>query len=78
MPTTKIAITLDGGTLNRLDRLVQSGRFLNRSKAIQEAVEEKLGRMERGHLARECAKLDQHFEQTMAEEGGDLEEWPEY
>ena len=80
MAATKIAITLDQKTLSRLDQLVKSNVFLNRSKAIQEAVEDKLKRLEQSNLARECAKLDRSFEQTMAEEGlsGELEEWPEY
>lgn len=69
MSTTKIAITLDEKTVKRLDRLVKEQVFPNRSKAIQEAVEEKLKRLERSRLARECAKLDSAFEQAMAEEG---------
>jgi Arc/MetJ-type ribon-helix-helix transcriptional regulator len=80
MAATKIAITLDQKTLSRLDQLVKSNVFLNRSKAIQEAVEDKLKRLEQSNLARECAKLDRSFEQAMAEEGlsRELEEWPEY
>jgi metal-responsive CopG/Arc/MetJ family transcriptional regulator len=80
MSTTKIAITLDEKAVNRLDRLVKEQVFPNRSKAIQEAVEEKLERMERSRLARECAKLDPSFEQAMAEEGmsEELGQWPEY
>ncbi len=80
MSTTKIAITLDEKTVNRLDRLVKEQVFPNRSKAIQEAVEEKLKRLERSRLARECAKLDPAFEQAMAEEGisEELGQWPEY
>jgi metal-responsive CopG/Arc/MetJ family transcriptional regulator len=80
MSTTKIAITLDENLLRRLDRLVKNRLFENRSRAIQEAVREKLSRLERDRLARECAKLDKKFEQTMAEEGLSVEvgEWPEY
>ena len=54
--------------------------FTNRSQAIEEAVEEKLERLERTRLARECSKLDPTFEKAMAEEGlsEDLSEWPEY
>ncbi|MFW6374385.1 MAG: CopG family transcriptional regulator, partial [Thermodesulfobacteriota bacterium] len=34
----------------------------------------------KSRLARECAKLDSDFEQSLAEEGfsSELEEWPEY
>jgi metal-responsive CopG/Arc/MetJ family transcriptional regulator len=39
MSTTKIAITIDEGTLKRLDQLVSEKKFPNRSRAIQEAVE---------------------------------------
>lgn len=80
MSTTKVAITLDEKTLDRLDRLVKARVFPNRSRAIQEAVEEKLERLERSRLARECTKLDPAFEQAMAEEGmsEELGQWPEY
>ena len=80
MTTAKVAITLGEETLARLDRLVKERIFPNRSKAIQEAVEEKLDRLERSRLARECAKLDPAFEQAMAEEGmsEELGQWPEY
>ena len=80
MPKTKVAITLDEKTLGRLDRLVKDRLFPSRSNAIQKAVEEKLERLERSRLARECAKLDPAFEKAMAEEGisEELSEWPEY
>jgi Arc/MetJ-type ribon-helix-helix transcriptional regulator len=80
MAASKIAITLQNDTLKRLDMLVKSNFFPNRSKAIQEAVAEKLTRMERSRLAQECAKLDPDFERSLAEEGftSELEEWPEY
>jgi metal-responsive CopG/Arc/MetJ family transcriptional regulator len=61
MATSKIAITIDQNLLHRLDILVKSQRFTNRSRAIQEAVAEKLARMERSRLAQECAKLDPKF-----------------
>ncbi len=76
----KIAISLDGQTLGRLDRLVKANVFPNRSRAIQAAVEEKLLRMDKGRLARECAKLNPTHERSIAEEGmaWELAEWPEY
>jgi transcriptional regulator, CopG family len=54
--------------------------FKTDSQAIQEAVEEKLKRLKRTRLAKECAKLDIPFEKAMAEEGltEDLNQWPEY
>jgi Arc/MetJ-type ribon-helix-helix transcriptional regulator len=63
-----------------VDRLVSAHRFPNRSQAIQEALDDKLARLAHSRLAQECAKLDQSFEQALAEEGmgGELAEWPEY
>ena len=80
MATSKIAITIDQNTLNRLDLLVKSRLFPNRSRAIQEAVAEKIERIEKSRLARECAKLNPKFEQELSEEGFEMEidEWPEY
>jgi metal-responsive CopG/Arc/MetJ family transcriptional regulator len=80
MSTQKVAITLDENLLRRLDRLVAARKFPNRSKAIQEAVEEKLERLERNRLTRELAKLDPAYEQALADEGlaGDEREWPTY
>jgi len=51
MSTIKIGITIQEDLLDRLDRLVKAGAFPNRSKALQEAVEEKLARFDRGRLA---------------------------
>lgn len=80
MPRSKIAISLDKSTLERLDKLVEEAAFPSRSQAIQEAVEEKLTRLEQNRLARECAKLDPAFEKALAEESlsEDVSEWPEY
>jgi len=80
MRTAKIAITLEKDLLTHLDRLVEEQRFPNRSRAIQEALRDKLESIERGRLARECAKLDPQFEQQLAEEGlaEDFQQWPAY
>ena len=80
MGRAKIAITLDPLVLGELDRLVDSRRFPNSSFAIQEAVVEKLERLARSRLARECARLDAAAEKAMAEEGmsEDLGRLPEY
>jgi metal-responsive CopG/Arc/MetJ family transcriptional regulator len=80
MAASKIAITMEKKLVKQLDDLVKSRVFPNRSKAIQEAVEEKLKRMEKTRLAKECAKLDPKYEQTIAEEGfsSEIDEWPEY
>lgn len=80
MPRSKVAISMEESTLHRLDVLVRQRVFPSRSQAIQSAVEEKLERMDRSRLARECAKLDPAFEKALAEEGmaEDLRQWPEY
>ncbi len=80
MRTRKIAITIDEDLLERLDKMVISNQFPSRSRAIQEAVGEKLARLDQVRLIRELAKLDPVEEQMMADEGleADLDEWPEY
>lgn len=80
METSKVAITLEKKTLRRLDSLVRKRLFPNRSRAIQEAVEEKLQRLEKSRLAQECANLVPEFERALAEEGlsEDVCRWPEY
>ena len=80
MPAAKIAISLDRSLLDQLDRLVRTGVFPSRSRAIQDAVQERLKRISRDRLARECAKLDPVAEAHLAEEGMALEaeQWPEY
>ena len=76
----KVAISLNGQTLGRLDRLVKAHVFPNRSQAIQQAIDEKLTRMDKSRLARECAKAKPINEKAMAEECMSWEkaEWPEY
>lgn len=80
MARSKVAITLEEKTLRRLDSLVRQEVFPNRSQAIQAAVDEKLARLDRNRLARECAKLDPAVEKALAEEGmaWELDQWPEY
>ena len=79
MTTNKVAITIEEKLLKRLDRAVALRKFPNRSRAIQEAVQEKLDRLDRSRLAREAAKLDRASEQKLADEGlaGEANEWPE-
>ncbi len=80
MGKAKIAITLDEQYIDQLDAFVSKHVFQNRSQAIQEAVKEKLARIRRTRLAKECAKLDPALEKAMADEGlsEDLSQWPEY
>lgn len=79
MGRAKIAITVDENALAEIDRLVEQGVFPNRSKAFEDAIEDRISRLQRSRLARECAKLDRHEEQALADEGYAGEsEWPEY
>ncbi len=80
MSSSKIAITLETGLLAEVEALVKKRVFPNRSRAIQEAVKEKLTRLNRSLLAEECARLDPEDEKALAEEGltEDLSEWSEY
>jgi len=80
MSMSKVAISIERATLEQLDELVKSKVFPSRSRAIQEAVEEKLSRLKRTRLAEECAKLDPRAEQDMAEEdlADEMKQWPEY
>ena len=80
MPKAKIAISMDEKVLKRVDGLVRRRIFDNRSQAIEDAVVEKLERLDRNRLALECAKLDPAREKEIAEEGlsEELSGWPEY
>jgi len=51
MARAKVAISLDESTLDRLDKLVRKQVFPNRSQTIEEAVVEKLSRIEKRRLA---------------------------
>jgi Arc/MetJ-type ribon-helix-helix transcriptional regulator len=78
MPRTKLAITLDADALRRLDRFVKSGRFANRSRAMEAAVLGLLEGLERDRLATEAARLDPSEEVAIAEEGIGTDDWPDF
>jgi Arc/MetJ-type ribon-helix-helix transcriptional regulator len=66
--------------LSKVDLLVSQRVFPNRSKAIQEALTDKLSLLRQTRFASECAKLDPQVEQQLAEEGmeGELTQWSIY
>ena len=74
----KIAVTLDQKTVADLDRWVREGRYPNRSRAVQSAVNLLSEREKRTRLARELAKLDPREERDLAEQGLGDYAWPEY
>ena len=80
MPVAKIAVSIDQKVVQRLDGLVRKGFFPSRSKAIQEALENQLSKLDRSRLALECSKLDPNQERALAEEGmsHEVDRWPEY
>ena len=65
----KIAVSLDPKTVADLDRLVKEGKYANRSRAVQSAVNLLSEREKRTRLARELSKIDPQAEKQMAEEG---------
>ena len=69
MSVAKVTISIDQSLLKRVYRLVRSRVFCNRSNVIQQAIEEKIARMDSTRLARECAKLHRAEEQALADEG---------
>jgi Arc/MetJ-type ribon-helix-helix transcriptional regulator len=78
MSAANVAISMDELLLQRLDQLVKDGAFRDRSEAVQQAVSEKIQRMDTCALARECAKLEPKAEQALADESlaADLSSWP--
>ena len=71
MPTIKIAITLDSDIVKQLDALVAEHRFPDRSRAVQEALRDKLAYLDR--LGRLSLK---HSQPDLADEGRLTEELP--
>jgi len=80
MGQAKVAISINDTLLERLDTLVSDHVFPNRSRAIQEAVRDKLELLDRSRLARECAKLNTSSEKMLAGEGmiNEPDQWPIY
>jgi Arc/MetJ-type ribon-helix-helix transcriptional regulator len=80
MAVTKVEISLDSDLLECLDRWVAEQLFPDRSRAVEEAVREKLERFAVTRLSPACAQLDQRNESDLAVEGliVDAGEWPEY
>jgi len=63
----KIAIALEKETIAELDRWVREGKYANRSRALQSAVDLHAEREKGRRLSRELAKLSQREEQRVAE-----------
>ena len=80
MNAARVTISIDQNLLKSIDQSVQSKVFAIRSQAVQVAVQEKIIRLNKTRLARECSKLDRLEEQASADEGlgADSAAWPEY
>ena len=65
--------------VKQLDYLLMQQSYKNRCQAIEEAESEKLDRLKRDRLARECAQLNPVEEQELADEGfvEGADNWPE-
>jgi Arc/MetJ-type ribon-helix-helix transcriptional regulator len=74
----KIAVTLDHKTVTEVDRWVREGRYPNRSRVLQSAVDLLVEREKRSRLARELVKLNRADEQRLAEEGIGDPLWPKF
>lgn len=83
MNVDKVTISIDAEILKRLDRMVRAKVFPSRSRAIQDAVSEKLNRIDKSRLDRELDKLtkaDIKIEKALADEGlaSEVDQWPPY
>jgi metal-responsive CopG/Arc/MetJ family transcriptional regulator len=80
MAKAKIAVTINKEIVSRIDRLVKNREYSNRSQAIEEAIKEKLLKIDKYRLAKELSKLNITEEKELAEEGieGDAKEWAQY
>jgi len=80
MSTAKIAITLEKEIVAQIDRWAREGKYPSRSKAIQEAVKERMVRWRKTRLLEEATKLNPREEKALAEEGllTENEAWPAY
>ncbi|MDM8563015.1 ribbon-helix-helix domain-containing protein [Candidatus Marithioploca araucensis] len=80
MNNAEVAITLDQSILDQLDELISRHLYPNRSRAIADAIKEKLQRLEQSRLVQECAKLNPDEEKALAEEGisEEFAKWPAY
>jgi len=74
----KIVVNLDQRTVADLDRWVREGKYPNRSRALQSAVNLLSEREKRTRLARELARIDPTEERQLAEQGLGDRAWPEY
>lgn len=80
MPAAKIAITIEETDLRVVDRWVSEGKYPSRSRAIQEALKDKIKNPRRKRLLEALSKLNVKEERAMSEEARFAvhETWDEY
>ncbi len=80
MPVAKVAVTIERELLDQVDEWVRSGKFPNRSRAIQAGLDRlRSEQQRRGSLLEQLAKLDPDDERAITEEWLPAEApWPEY
>jgi len=80
MSVAKVAISIDGSQLEKIDHYIKKKVFKNRSQAFQMSIKKTLEKLEEDQLAQECEKLDPVYEQSLAEIGlsEDIKSWPKY
>lgn len=80
MPKAKIAITINEDIVDKIDQLVKKHDYQNRSQVIEDAIREKLLKINKYRLSKELNNIDIDEERKMAEEGieGEINEWAQY
>ena len=78
MPVAKIAITVDEEIVRQIDRLVREGKYKSRSRAVQDALKDRLRDWRKKRLVEEVSKLNPDEERALAEESLHEEECEKY
>ena len=80
MNTVRLAVSLEKNILDQIDTLVKNKQYPSRSQLVRSALKEKISKLNKNRLVKECDKLDDKFEVKLSEESFfvENEEWPEY
>ncbi len=80
MPKEKIAVTIDAEILKELDLMVKEKDIASRSKAIEEAVAQRIECWRKRRLFEELRKLESEAEMKESESGFEAvnEAWQKY
>ena len=75
MPTKSINITIDEEVLQKSDRLVQEGKYPNRSRFIEEAIALRLKQIDAEFIGEQAKLLAEDESEEWFE--GEIESWQE-